>query len=540
MGHRPVVERQLLVADHLDRLVALARDDDDIARGRLGDRHLDGSAAVGLDGEAVGAGHARSDGVDDGQGVLSSRVVGGQEYPIGQAGRHLAHLRALRAVAVAPGAEDQQEPPGAGRLPGREERAGQGPRLVGVVDEHGEGLALVDGLEAARHPGGATPGRPRSGRRPCRGRAASGGGGQRVAHVEAAAEGQRAPPGRASVNLELATPTSRSVDIGQRVPLGGHGGLLEEPPPTRVVEVHHRRLGVVRLEEPGLRGEVVLHVAVEVEVVLGEVREHGDGEPGGPHPLEHEGVGRHLHGHRPAAAGDGVGQHGLELGGLRGGARAAQRADDLGGPRRRRADRAQQVGGGRLAAGAGDPDHGHPARGVVPERVGHRTHRGPHRGHGEGRRRRGQRALGQQHGGPPLHGLGGEGVAIDAAAGHAAEERAGGHGAGVVHDRGTSVAPRSPRHGDLEVSEPAHQGVQAHRSPTRVGRRADGDRRRRGRRGGLGPDLVARDGGGRRGRGGRPRCPVPVRPSRGAAGCGRPGARTGPGRRRPGAATEPP
>src|SRR3546814_9395163 len=56
-----------------------------------------------------------------------------------------------------------------------------------------------------------------------------------------------------------------------------------------LVEVHDSAVGVGRGEEHGLGLEVVVEVAMEVEVVVGEVREHGDGEAGAAHAAEGEG-----------------------------------------------------------------------------------------------------------------------------------------------------------------------------------------------------------------------------------------------------------
>ena len=62
-----------------------------------------------------------------------------------------AHLRPLVAVAVAAGAEDRDHP-ALGQPPGGAEDVVERVGRVGVVDEHGEVLALVDRLEAAGHP----------------------------------------------------------------------------------------------------------------------------------------------------------------------------------------------------------------------------------------------------------------------------------------------------------------------------------------------------------------------------------------------------
>src|SRR3546814_8919551 len=90
---------------------------------------------------------------------------------------------------------------------------------------------------------------------------------------------------------------------------------------------------------------------MEVEVVVGEVREHGDGEASAAHAAEGEGVRRHLHRHGLAARRDLSREEGLELGRLRGGARTAEGADDRGGPAVVLEHGGQQVRGGRLAAG---------------------------------------------------------------------------------------------------------------------------------------------------------------------------------------------
>ena len=49
--------------------------------------------------------------------------------------------------------------------------------------------------------------------------------------------------------------------------------LVREPSAVRVADVHGRRRGGHAREQPPLRLEVLLHVAVEVEMLLGEVRE---------------------------------------------------------------------------------------------------------------------------------------------------------------------------------------------------------------------------------------------------------------------------
>ena len=91
--------------------------------------------------------------------------------PVGEPGRHLPHDRALGAVAVAAAAEHDGQP-----ARPRDQLAGGGERLlervglVGVVDQHRERLAGVDGLEPAGHRRGLRQPsrrcRPGRGRRP--------------------------------------------------------------------------------------------------------------------------------------------------------------------------------------------------------------------------------------------------------------------------------------------------------------------------------------------------------------------------------------
>src|SRR4051794_19039028 len=109
--HRRVVERDLVpVRELLALLVALAGDDDDIAVGGQRDRLLDRRAPVDLDAHVVAV-DAGDDLGHDRLGVLGARIVAGDEHLVGQPGGDLAHDRALAAVAVAAGAEDDDDPP---------------------------------------------------------------------------------------------------------------------------------------------------------------------------------------------------------------------------------------------------------------------------------------------------------------------------------------------------------------------------------------------------------------------------------------------
>ena len=210
---------------------------------------------------------------------------------------------------------------------------------------------------------------------------------------------------------------------------------------SRVVQVHDRARAVVRGEQHGLRLEVVVHVAVEVEVVVREVREDGHGEAGRPHSPHGERVRRHLHGHGPCPRVALRRQVGLQLGGLGRRARPGERAQHRGPPAVRREDRSEEVGGGRLAARAGDADDVEVIGGVAPEG---RRDRAEGVAHGRGsqlRQGRRQRALHEEGHGTAACGLVGEVVAVDRRARHAAEERARLHGPA---SRGPRSGPRRP------------------------------------------------------------------------------------------------
>ena len=84
---------------------------------------------------------------DDRVRLLAARVVRGHDREVGELRGDPAHQRPLATIAVAAAAEDADQPvlrEVASRAQDVLERVGR----VGVVDEDGERLALVDGLEA--------------------------------------------------------------------------------------------------------------------------------------------------------------------------------------------------------------------------------------------------------------------------------------------------------------------------------------------------------------------------------------------------------
>ena len=138
-------------------LVALAGDDDQVARLRHLHGEADGHGAVG-DGHVAlalaAAGLLQTDGniVHDGGDVLGARVFGRDDREIGQATGDLAHHRALGVVAQAGAAEDDDHAPlrhGARSGQGALEGVGR----VGKVHDGREVLPLVNALHAPRDVG---------------------------------------------------------------------------------------------------------------------------------------------------------------------------------------------------------------------------------------------------------------------------------------------------------------------------------------------------------------------------------------------------
>ena len=185
--------------------------------------------------------------------------------------------------------------------------------LVGVVDDDGEVLAGVDALEPAGH--AAALGH-RAGDRlevepqPGAGRER----GQRVGHVEVT--GQRAARldahaaragdherGPARRHLRRPRPASRRRAPVAENDCSGTPPRCEQPPAVLVVGVDQSAAAPLGGEQGGLGLEVVLEVAVEVEVVAAEVGEHGDVEDHAVDAALHQGVAGDLHraGGRPSA-----------------------------------------------------------------------------------------------------------------------------------------------------------------------------------------------------------------------------------------------
>jgi len=132
--------------------VALAGEEHNVAgRGGLKCK-ANGRGAVRLYGVLDAAGFQSGfDFREDGERIFRARIVAGGDDEIAAfAGGH-AHLGALGAVAIAAAAKERDDALAAlrGHLPGERREIAQRVVGVGVVHDHGEGLARIDGLKAA-------------------------------------------------------------------------------------------------------------------------------------------------------------------------------------------------------------------------------------------------------------------------------------------------------------------------------------------------------------------------------------------------------
>src|SRR5439155_11380185 len=165
-----IVERDGPLAQDLVRLVPLAGDHDAISLLGEGqgapDRLLairDHQAALlpalpaGIAGERAAC--PRQDLLDDSHRVLAPRVVRGHDHDVAPGRRGEPHQRALAPVPVAAAAEHRHDAPRP-EIAHRQEEGLQGVVRVGVIDQGGERLSLVDALEAPRDAGyrSQTPG----------------------------------------------------------------------------------------------------------------------------------------------------------------------------------------------------------------------------------------------------------------------------------------------------------------------------------------------------------------------------------------------
>ena len=255
----------------------------------------------------------------------------------------------------------------------------------------------------------------------------------------------------------------------------GHAQIAEQLAAVRVDGIHDRRAprlraALERAKEKRLGTEIIIGVAVEIEVIAPEIGEHGDVPRDALDAMLHQRVRRHLHRdvrRAPVAHG---GEPREELGRRR---RRERRRDDVAAePIADRADDARaQIGGaphrleevrdGRLAVRAGDADHRQIVGRVAMEMRGDAREE-PRRGAGLDPRHAGRRhGFGDDGDGTARARVGDVARAVGARAREGDEEIAFAHGTRVgahaAHDdRG--IAVNGGRHlADVaqELTEPA-------------------------------------------------------------------------------------
>ena len=308
-------------------------------------------------------------------------IVAGGDDEIAALAGGLAHLWPLGAVAIAAAAEerDHARACGCGHLARQRGQIAQGVVGVRVVDDDGERLAGIDGLEAAgngpEHGNGGDEMRKRDAAR-----VRGGEGREQIEDVHFAGE-TRADAGRSGRSFELDGGAGRCEPVARGAPIAladavsanfragfarGCGKLFR----VRIVRVEDgdaRRRIDCAVEEQALGGEVVLHGLVVVEVVAREVGEDGDVEGDADHAALIERVAGNLGDELGGAARHAFG-HQLEkiarLGrGVDGGAHFAgdvifDGADENGGAGGGVEQRFGQECSGGFAVGAGDAGGG--------------------------------------------------------------------------------------------------------------------------------------------------------------------------------------
>jgi hypothetical protein len=342
---------------------------------------------------------------------FTTRVVARHDDAVGEARRDGAHPRPLGRVAIAAAPEHAPEraAAGAGEGPQRDERLLERVGRVRVVDDDIRRAdvprAIGDALHPPRH--GAETGAGAGGvlERDAQ-RAQGSDDAQHVGDVVAADLGaadegparrrrRGGEVGRVAFDDRERQALRRLDDVGGdqsrgacRVEGGrpqrgsGRGDPCRERRAERVVDVQHRRTEAGPVEEARLGGPVGLHRAVRVEVVLGQVREDGDGDHRAVEPVLGEADRGGLDGTGGVALADEPGQRRLQR--RRVGRRQA--GGDHAAPvvgHAQRADRAASLpeaaerlgdppAGRGLAVGAGDGDDGEFGAGSAEEDGGDR------------------------------------------------------------------------------------------------------------------------------------------------------------------------
>ncbi|CDB29898.1 unknown [Firmicutes bacterium CAG:137] len=207
---------------------------------------------------------------------------------------------------------------------------------------------------------------------------------------------------------------------------GAAGSPLQHPRAVRVICVQYTYIAPAK--EYGLGPGVVLHGAMEVQMILCQIGKGGSLEVDTPHPVQGQGMGGDLHHHIPAPCRSHPGQQALEGKALRCGALCGERllADHVlngankahPGPGDLLQHRFQQKRHRSFAIGAGDAHHGHAFSRVTVPICAHLRQSPAGGGHLNIGRRLCGNSLRHHQPGPPSHGLVNIPVAIGGKAGN--------------------------------------------------------------------------------------------------------------------------
>ena len=238
-------------------------------------------------------------------GILGPRVVGRHDDEVGQACRRRAHLRPLRAVAVAAGAEHDDDPAAL---------ADAAPPAAAITSSRPSGVwAIVDDdvdRDRVSPPTVTRSNRPGTVSTLARPATIASTGVPIAAAVVAAARAfitLNAPPSGTTrrsprqVKATVDDVTSTSVTSARLNGTISIGAASTRQPSVLVVDVDDADDGATGLEQQRLGPEVLLDRAVQVEVVAAEIGEHGGVEPRPVDAVQGQGVRRDLHHHRAVA-----------------------------------------------------------------------------------------------------------------------------------------------------------------------------------------------------------------------------------------------
>ncbi len=280
-----------LLRKNLVVLMSLATDEECIAGARQLKGGMDGLAAIG-DALLLGLGDALHDVVYDALGVFGAGVVAGDDADVAVASGGLAHEGTLGLVAIAPAAKDGDEATRAAEA--AHGRADVVYRIGGVcvVDKALHVVDTADELKAPRYLGAMGDGRDGVAQRDACGTTACDGG-EAVGYIKVSDERcAHEVLSALIVQLELATLQRDNARCGAVVgvvcePEAAHAHqwreLLIEAATIGVIDVDDscglaRAVGDHVVEELLFRLVVFFHVAMVVEVVLGEIRKDTDAE----------------------------------------------------------------------------------------------------------------------------------------------------------------------------------------------------------------------------------------------------------------------